>query len=101
MKTMVVDGTSEGVDTVAFNAICDAFNNKLEAEETLDMAKFQLFIQSLPQLIQDEEMSADDIDAAYGILIDYYPELEAHRPTVEEPEVLEEIEAVENVTGGE
>ena len=86
LKTELANNQFEDVDTVQFNVIADAFLEKLEQEEQLDLQTYGIFMQSLQGVMADKIFDAEEVPAVVNAFVLYYPELEELRPIFEEAE---------------
>jgi hypothetical protein len=83
VKTHLVETPVEGVDTVQFNAVADAFVVKVEEKE-FDPVKYQGFAMAVQSAMQQEPVTADDVDQIVEAMTDYFPELKELIPEPEE-----------------
>lgn len=86
LKTHVAQDPEMGIDTAQFNALADAFVERLEQDEKLEFEKYSLFLQSMQGIMSDKELNPEEAEAAIDAMIRYYPELEELRPAAEEEE---------------
>ena len=86
VKTQLADNPVEGIDTVAVNAMADAFVEKTNASE-MDPEKMALFGQTVQGLLSDKELDSVEVSEFMKAMVDYYPELEELMPVPEEPAV--------------
>ncbi len=94
IKTTVAENPPEGVDTVQFNALTDAFMVKLN-EGQLDYEKYGVFMQAIQGVVGDEEITAEEADRLCDAMIDYFPDLADMVPSEEPPDTVQ----VEDSTG--
>ena len=87
VKTQISENPVEGVDTVQFNAVTDAFLDKFNESE-LDLEKYSTLIQQFQGFMSNKEISADDVETMQELMIDYYPDLEEMVPPVEIPDTV-------------
>ena len=87
VKDMVAENPPEGVDTVQFNALTDAFLTQLDQDDFGDddtkMQRFGMFLQKVTSLMGDGEVSAEDVKAVSEAMVDFYPSLEEEFPLEE------------------
>jgi len=95
-KTEMATNPIEGVDTVQFNAMADAFVTKFNEEE-IDYEKYAAFFQQIQLMMEDKEIDAEETDELKRLMANYYPDLEEYLPAPEMPDTLfpEEEEATE------
>lgn len=84
IKQTLAEGQVADVDTTQFNAMADAFLDRLDQDEQLNYERYGVFMQSLQQVVSREELKAEDVQTVYDAIVMYYPELEELLPTVEE-----------------
>jgi hypothetical protein len=84
VKTELANNPVEGIDTVALNAMADAFVEKTNASD-VDQEKMALFGQSVQGLLSDKELDSAEVLEFMKAMVDYYPELEELMPVPEEP----------------
>ncbi len=97
VKVDLAENPVEGVDTVQFNSVADAFLAKFDSVE-VDFVKYQAVVETVGLAMREEERTAESIEAITDAMIDYFPELEELMPAtvpadttaVEEPETTEE-----------
>jgi len=80
LKTKIAEAPPEGVDTVYFNALADAFSEKMKDDEEIDLAKYSGFIQTLQDAAKRTELDATAVEAVARGMIDYYPGLKEIKP---------------------
>jgi hypothetical protein len=85
-KTELGDHQYEDVDTVQFNAMADAFLERLDQQEPLEWEPYGAFMQSIQNVMADQQFTADEVPGVIDAFVQYFPDLEAMRPTAEEPE---------------
>lgn len=88
-KMELVKNPVEGVDTVQFNAVADAYVEKLNAEE-LDYEKFSAFFVDIQAMFEDKVIDLGETEDLVEAMINYYPDLESLRNPTEEVETTEE-----------
>lgn len=76
VKVLLADDVPEGVDTVSFNALADAYVEKVNEQEELDAERLALIVQQLSQFADDKKINSDEVEACVEAFIDAYPELE-------------------------
>ncbi len=91
-KQMVADNPVEGLDTVQFNAVVDAFAEKTTADSTVDLESLAVFMQSLQTYVGDGEVSASDAESIQEAIIGIYPDIADLLPTQELEEAAEAVE---------
>lgn len=74
-KGLVAENPPEGLDTTQFNAVCDGFSEKVKAD-SLDLERYGLFLQSMQEIIGDQNISSEEAAQLMESMIAYYPELE-------------------------
>ena len=84
VKTELGNNPVEGIDTVAVNAMADAFIEKTNASE-VDQEKMALFGQTVQGLLSDKVLDSAEVLEFMKAIVDYYPELEELMPVPEEP----------------
>ncbi len=75
IKQKISEQPIEGVDTVQFNAVADAFVTKLK-ETKLDYQKFGPLMQVLQQFQSDMSVDSADVAALLEEMVKYSPDLE-------------------------
>ena len=86
-KTELATNPVEGVDTVQFNAMADAFITKFNEEE-IDYEKYASFFQQIQVMMEDSDIGAEEVEEMEMLMADYYPELEEYLPAPEMPDTL-------------
>jgi hypothetical protein len=89
ISTELTEQPVEGVDTVVVNRVTDAFVERLNQDEKMDLQRFQSFAQEIQIIMSDKKVDADEADHFVSLLVEYYPELE---------ELIPEEEAWEDTT---
>ena len=74
VKNAVAANPPETIDTAQFNALADAFLEKFDADDSLELEKYGAFIQSL-QLAHSDSLTAEIVAQVSAAMIEYYPEL--------------------------
>ncbi len=91
-KQIVADNPIEGVDTAQFNAVADAFAEKMTEDSTVNLESLGLFMQKLQPLVADGEVSASDAEKIKEAVVDIYPDIADLLPTQEVEEPAAEVE---------
>jgi predicted permease len=86
-KTELASQPVEGVDTVQFNALADAFIAKFN-EDKIDYNKYADFFQQLQTMTSSKEITADNVVKLEKMMVDYYPDLAGYLPEPEVPDSL-------------
>ena len=86
-KTELAGQPVEGVDTVQFNALTDAFITKFN-EDKIDYTKYTDFLQKLQTMASTKEITADEVTNLEQMMVDYYPDLAGYLPEQEMPDSL-------------
>ena len=92
LKTQVNDNPVEGIDTVTFNAISDAFMVKLEQTE-LDVEKLGQLAQTIQPIMSDQAIDSAEAVWYLEALVEFFPDLGELMPEVEE--VQDSVEVLE------
>ncbi len=87
LKQELIQNQVDGVDTTQFNALADAFVTRLGEDETLDLQKYGLFMQSIQNILGDQDIDQYDVKVVMDAMVDYYPELKDVLPAEEEEPV--------------
>jgi len=90
LKTELAQHDYEGIDTVQFNTMADAFMERLDEEEPLDYEAYMLFLTSVQQVMEDKTFSIDEVPMVQEAFVQYYPELREFLPPEPEETDLEE-----------
>ena len=85
LKTKVIAGEIEGVDSDRFTQMTDAFTAKLDSEP-LDYTKFQRFAQTIQSMAAVEGTDKEEISSLMDAMVEYFPELEEFLPPDEWPD---------------
>lgn len=80
LKTELAAQDFEGVDTVQFNAMADACKERLNAEDPLDWERYSLFMGTVQLVMEDKEITADEVPVMQKAFVDYFPDLEELMP---------------------
>jgi flagellar basal body-associated protein FliL len=86
-KTEMANDPVEGVDTVQFNALTDAFITKFN-EEKIDYEKYADFFQQIQVMMTDKKLDAEEVVKLEQLMVNYYPDLEGYLPEPEVPDSL-------------
>ncbi|MDH4156572.1 MAG: hypothetical protein OEW00_04785 [candidate division Zixibacteria bacterium] len=86
VKTELASNPVEGIDTVAVNAMADAFIEKMNTS-VLEPEKMALFGQTVQGIIGDQVLDSAEVFMFIKAMVAYYPELEELMPIPEEPAV--------------
>ena len=79
IKQTVAQDPPPGVDTVAFNAVCDGFAEKLEAGE-LETEKYAAFFGKIQSIPADKKVDSLEAELFLEAVFEYYPDLEELYP---------------------
>jgi flagellar basal body-associated protein FliL len=82
-----------GVDTVRFNAVADAFVEKLN-ETKLDYDKFGRFMQTVQTIMNDKAVDSGEAEVFVKAMLDYFPELEELLPAEAETDTTETTDSL-------
>lgn len=97
-KTELATHEYEGVDTVQFNALADAFVQNQDADTALDLEGYMIFMQTLQGVMADEVFDEDEVPLVIDAMIEFYPQLEELRPVPAEEEVMTEGDSAVEAT---
>ena len=86
VKAELANNPIEGIDTVAVNAMTDAFVEKINASE-IEAEKMGLFGQAVQEIMGDQVLDSAEVWVFLRAMTDYFPELEELMPVPEEPAV--------------
>jgi hypothetical protein len=76
IKTEVGNNPPAGVDTVQFNAVTEAFIQKLNDDTAaVDMVQFQALMTSVQNMMQDEKIDSAEVIDIQEAMFRYYPSL--------------------------
>lgn len=95
VKTMTATNSAEGVDTVMVFAVMDAFVNKLQNDDEVNVDEIGKFMQALQPIVADEKINDDEAKQFISLMVEIYPDLAV------EIEVPDSILAPEDSTGFE
>ena len=90
LKTKIAENPPEGVDTVYFNAVADAFNARMKDDPQIDVVKYQEFFQTVQYASGRKEIDAELVERAEQAMFSYYPEL---KDEIKSPETSSEMES--------
>ena len=76
-KTLVAQDLPEGVDTVQFNALSDAFVERFSDDKELSADQYGPLIQQFQGIISDDKVTADEAAQMQEAMVSLYPDLEA------------------------
>ncbi len=76
IKKRIADNPPDGVDTVQFNVLADAFANRLKTDEQPRLEELAALMQDLLAIAGDDQLEADEATDVATKMIDYYPDLE-------------------------
>ena len=79
VKTELAQHPMEGVDTVRFNAISDAFVKKMETEK-LQAQDYAALIGTIQKAMEDKSVDADEADGIMDAMTALYPDLQKTFP---------------------
>ncbi len=92
VKITLANDVPEGLDTVRFNALVDAYVEKVNDEAEPSSETLGLVVQQFTGYVADKKIDAREVEACVATFIDAYPDLEE----LWTPAVLEEPAAVED-----
>jgi hypothetical protein len=92
VKIVLANDVPEGVDTVSFNALADAYVEKVNEEVEVSSETLGLVVQQFTGFAADKKIDADEVEASVATFLDAYPELEELwiPAALEEPAVPED-----------
>jgi hypothetical protein len=92
VKIVLANDVPEGVDTVSFNALADAYVEKVNEEVEVSSETLGLVVQQFTGFAADKKIDADEVEASVATFLDAYPELEElwTPAALEEPAVPED-----------
>ena len=76
VKKHIADNPHEGVDTVRFNLMADAFNDRLKTDEKPRLDELVFMMQDLIAIVADGEVDASESATVIDAMLTYYPDLE-------------------------
>lgn len=79
MKQMVAKEPPQGIDTVQFDAVSDAFVSKLK-ESKLNTEKFAAFMKEIQTIASDKKVDSSEAVQFINAVYDYFPELKDSIP---------------------
>ncbi len=85
IKTKVAENPPSGLDTVSFNAACDAFSEKL-SQDQYDAEKYAAFFGKTQSIPSDSKVDSVEAQIFLEAMFEYYPDLEELIPPVELPD---------------
>ena len=80
----------EGVDTVRVNAVANAFIEKLNALEEVDLQQLGMFMQQIQSITSDELIDVDESEVFIEAMVDFFPELEGLAQPADDPDIVTE-----------
>lgn len=91
-KAALVENPPEGVDTVFYNAVADAFTERLGADDSLRHEEAVFVLQTAQKVIGDDVLDSAEAEDMIDAMITYYPDLESLRPnsTLETDQFIDE-----------
>jgi len=75
VKKVLAQNPPEGIDTVRFNALADAFAEKIKLDTTAEFESLGLFVQQMTKSVSDKKLDKQEVDAAATAMIAAYPDL--------------------------
>ena len=98
VKARVAEAPPEGIDTVQFNALVDAFVAKVNDQKDIDMQEYSQVLQTAQYVAGEKELDSALVKRLENSLATYLPELKALQkaPAPEEEENLQPEEPSED-----
>jgi hypothetical protein len=93
IKQTLAQDPPPGVDTVAFNAVCDGFTEKLD-KGPLDKEKYAAFFSKIQTIPADKKVDSLEVNVLLEAVFEYYPELEDLYPAEPAPDSLLEVDSL-------
>ncbi|MEW5796803.1 MAG: hypothetical protein AB1772_10655 [Candidatus Zixiibacteriota bacterium] len=79
-KRVLAENPPEGIDTAQFNALADAFLDKLAHDEETRFEVLGLFVQEVTKSTGDKQLDRQEVNAAAVAMIVAYPDLDTFWP---------------------
>lgn len=78
VKKVLAQNPPEGIDTVRFNALADAFAEKIKQDTTAEFESLGLFVQQMTKSVGDKKLDKHEVEAAAAAMIATYPDLKEY-----------------------
>lgn len=97
-KTVLAQDPPEGVDTVQFNALADAFVERFDPEN-LRPDEYGPMLSQFGEAIKDKRLTADEVQQMSDAMVLLYPDLQRYVAPVEEipleSDMLDEVDTTD------
>ena len=85
VKTSVAENPPSGLDTVSFNATCDAFSERF-SQDQFDAEKYAAFFGQIQSIPSDSKVDSVEAQMFLEAMFEYYPDLKELMPPAPLPD---------------